>query len=318
MATPSGLAGQVGYAQETTVGTGVTVTRFLPFISESIVSTRDRLESAAIIAGRSVITSNQWNGGNNTFGGDIQHELYRSGIGLLWTNALGAVATTGAGPYVHTFTPGTLTGKSLTVQVGRPDISGTVRPFTYAGSKITKWAVSCKAGEIASFAATFVAMSETTATALASSTFPTTAGRPFKFNHGTASIGGSAVNCRSFTLNGDNVLDEGRRFLGTQAIAEPLESGLRVYSGTMELEFADLTQYNRWTAGTEVAIVFTFTAGADVMTFTMNARIDGESPSVTGPGILLQQIPFKAIATPAGADSTALTVVYTTSDPTPT
>lgn len=319
MALASGVAGQIGYAQETVVGTAVTVTRFLPFISESLKADRVRLESAGIIAGRSVLTSNQWNGGNITVSGDVQHELYRSGIGLLLTNCFGTVATTGAGPYVHTFTPiaGSLGGKGLTVQVGRPDTGGVVRPFTYTGCKITKWALACKAGEIASFACSFVSMGEAVTTpTLAAASFPATTGRPFKFNHGALTIGGSAVNVKSITLNGDNVIDESRRFLGLQTIAEPLESGLRVYSGTMEVEFTDLTQYTRWQAGTEAAMVLTFTAGADILATTMNVRVDGETPSVTGPGLLLQQIPFKCVA--SGADTTAITMVYTTTDATPT
>lgn len=161
MALASGLASQLGFAVESVYGTAVTPTAFLPLKSESITHQRDRLESDGIIAGNRVLASTQWNGGNWTTSGDLALELYNRGLGKLFTVMFGAVTTTGAGPYTHTFTPGDLAGDSLTVQVGRPSVDGTVNPFTYAGVKVKSWDLSCNTGEIAQLKLSVLGQSET-------------------------------------------------------------------------------------------------------------------------------------------------------------
>lgn len=381
--TRTGLSAQIGYALETTVGTPVTVTAFVPLLSESFAQDRMRLESSGIIAGRRVLTSNQWNGGNVSVSGSVQHELYNRGLGKLFTAMFGDVTTTGAGPYTHTFTPGSLVGDALTVQVGRPATNGTVYPFTYAGMKVASWEIACAAGEIATVgldlvgqrefayrqvtdgvttsgsaaissstaafstddvgkpisgtgipsgatiatvtsatAATLSANATATGTsitftigvALASATYPASI-KPLKFNHAAITIGGSTVNVRSLSISGDNGLNSDRRFLGSQYISEPLEASLRNYSGTLDVEFTDLTQYTRFVAGTEAAMVASFTSGADSVTITTNVRFDGTSPQVGGPEIVGQSLPFKCVA--SSTDSSAITAVLVNSDSTP-
>jgi hypothetical protein len=313
MALGSGMAAQIGFATETVYGTGVTPTVFLPLVSEGLTNQVERLESAGIIAGRRVLTSNQWSAGNVTVSGDVELELYNRGLGKLFVTMFGAVVTTGAGPYTHVFTPGDLTGDSLTMQVGRPGTGGTVHPFTYSGCKIASWELACSAGEIATLKTSVVAQQETTGTALASATYPATI-KPLHFDHASVSLGGSAVLVKSFTLSGDNAMADDRRFLGTDLIAEPLEAGLRTYEGSLDIEFTDLTQYARYTAGTEVALSVVFTSGADVVTIAANVRLDGETPTVSGTDILEQSVGFKAVA--SGADSTAVTVTIVNADAT--
>lgn len=379
----TGIDAQIGYALESTVGTPVTVTAFLPLVSETLMQERARLESAGIIAGRTVLTSNQWNGGDITVSGSVQHELYNRGLGKLFTAMFGAVSTTGAGPYTHTFTPGDLTGDALTVQVGRPATNGTVYPFTYAGMKVASWEIACSAGEIATLgldlvgsreidyrtvtdgvttsgsaaitsasasfnasdignpisgsgipsgttiasvtsatAATLSANATASATgvtftlgiALAAASYPASI-KPLKFNHAAVTLGGSSVNVKSLTVAGNNGLDDARRFLGNQRISEPLETALREYTGTLEVEFTDLTQYRRFVTGSEAALVASFTSGADSVTITSNVRIDGSTPQVAGREILTQSLPFKCVA--SSTDSSAITVALVNGDSTP-
>jgi len=379
----TGMDAQIGYALESTVGTPVTVTAFLPLISETLMQDKTRLESAGIIAGRRVLTSDQWNGGNVTVSGSVQHELYNRGLGKLFTAMFGAVSTTGSGPYTHTFTPGDLTGDALTVQVGRPATNGTTYPFTYAGMKVSSWEIACSAGEIATLGldligqrefayrtvtdgvttsgstaissataafstddvgkpisgtgipsgATIASVTSATAAvlsanatasgtgvtftlgiALASASYPANI-KPLKFNHAAVTIGGSSVNVKSLSISGNNTLNSDRRFLGSQFISEPLEAGLREYSGTLDIEFTDLTQYTRFVAGTEAAMVASFTSGTDSVTITTNVRIDGSTPQVGGAEILSQSLPFKCVA--SSTDASAITVELVNGDSAP-
>lgn len=304
----SGLSAQIGYAEESVYGTGVTVTRFLPLVDESITHDRGRLESEGIIAGQKVTKSSQWNGGPITNGGDIGHELYDRALGLLFKHMFGAVNTTGAGPYTHVFSPGAIDGKSLTIQVGRPQVGGTVVPFTYAGCKIAEWELACTQGEIATLGLTIVAQSETIETALATASYPSGI-KPLKFNHGVIELAGSAVKATAVTISGSNGLKDDRRFIGDQQIGEPLEESLREYTGTVTCEWTSTAQYERFVDGDEVALELAFTAGDNSVTIAGNVRYDGGTPTVGGREVLTHDIPVKFIASTTDASAITATLV---------
>lgn len=154
MAIGSGISAQIGWAIETTAGTIVTPTVFNPLVSESLSIERARLESAGIIAGKRVMTSDQWNGGNITAGGDVGLELYNKNLHELFRGIMGA--TSGSGPY--TLTPGDLSDDVLTVQVGLPGVGGTVHPKTLGGCAVASWEIAGTAGEIVTLGATLAAM----------------------------------------------------------------------------------------------------------------------------------------------------------------
>ena len=160
MTLASGQAAQLGFAIETTAGTPVTPSQFVPLVDESIQATLGRLDSPAIIANRLTLDSDMWNGGDHEFAGDLGLELYTRGATTLFRAMFGTVNTTGAGPYTHTYSPGDLTADYLTVQVGRPSLDGTVNPFTYTGVAITSWELACAAGEIATLGLSVAAMGE--------------------------------------------------------------------------------------------------------------------------------------------------------------
>lgn len=317
MALKSGLAAQLGVKAETTYGTFVTPTRFYPIISESIKEEIDRMESDATVPGARLLNSAQWAAGNVSISGDIQTELYQAGMGALMKAAFGAVSTTGAGPYIHTFTPGDLDDDSLSIQVGRPDIAGTTQPFSLAGCKVTDWELSVDAGGLVTLTTSVVAQSLVTATALATASYGTGAATPFTFKHASATIAGSSAAIKKLSVKCSNGLDSDRRFIGDPLIAQPLEADRRTYEGTIDLEFESLTHMNRYRNATEVALVVTITAGASAsLVITMNVRFDGSTPEVDGRGIVQLSSPFTCIA--STTDASGFTAVLTSSDATPT
>ncbi len=287
MAIGSGLAAQLSFGLETTWGVAATLNKHLPFLNESLSQQIDRIQSQGIIPGNRTWRSDQWAPGNKTVGGDVGVELYDHGLGVLFRAMMGNAVTTGtAAPFTHTFEPGDLANDSLTVQVGKPATSGTVHPFTYLGCQVASWELACAQGDIATLGLTLAAREETRAIALATPAIPA-ALRPLSFNHGTLSVGGVAVaNVRSCRLAGTNGLDVERRFFNAGGlIAQPIQTELANFTGTLESELTDLTGYDRFLSGAEAALSLKFTLGANSVEIVGNVRTDGETPQVAGKGI---------------------------------
>lgn len=302
----SGLSAQFGFREETVFGTPVVVNEFLPVISESITRQETFVESEAIIAGRRVLTSNQWGGGPVTISGDVDLELTSLDVDTLIKHMMGTRTGTGATATPWVASAGDLAGQGLTVQIGRPDVGGTVRAFTYAGVKIPTWELSCSAGQIARLRlGVFGTVEETTATGLATASYTANV-RPFAWNHAVVSLAGTPTNVKSFRLTASNGQDLDRRFLGTKLPAQPFEADLREFTGSLVCEFSSLTDYQRFVNRTESALLIVFTDGVRTFTITANVRYDGDTPTVGGKGILEQALPFKCVA--SGADTTALTL----------
>lgn len=317
MALKSGLAAQVGLKTETTWGTAVAVDRFTPLISESMTEKIERLESAGIAPGARVLRSGQWATGNVEVSGDLGFELYQQGMGLWFRHMFGAVSTSGAGPYTHTFTPGDMSDDHFTLQIGKPDVAGTVQPFTYAGCKVTEWELAAKAGELVTLGVSVVGKDLATGTSLATASYGIGSGLPFSFAHASVTVGGSAAYVKEITLKGSNGLAVDRRGIGSAYIKEPLEAELRAYEGEMVCEFESLTQMNLFRNGTENALVLTIDAGsAAKCVITTNVRYDGSTPEVQGRGVTELKVPFKCLG--PSTDAGAITAVLTNSDATPT
>lgn len=319
MTLKSGLAAQFGFAAEATTapGTRVTPTRFVEFVSEDIKYDKQRIESMSIRASRR-LGSGRWAAGIEEAAGSFSMELGPQGTGLLFKHALGAVSTTGAGPYVHTFTPGTLDDKTLTIQVGRPSLDGTVNPVDYLGCSITNWTLAAEVNQFLSAQWNIYGMTELVDQSLATASYPT-GYSPFVFTQGTLNIASSGFCVQSINLAMDNGLATGRhRICGTNNSRPKvaLENGMRNYGGAISADFESMTAYNRFRNGTEAALSLEFDAGTSAkLVIAGNVRFDGETPTVSGPELLTQSLPFKFISTTS--DAAAFTVTLTNSDSTP-
>jgi hypothetical protein len=320
---PSGLSAQLMTAEETTYGTGVTPDRAYEFRQESLKESIERIESTALRAGTRLQRSDRWKIGKRSVAGDVTMELANQGFGRWWKHALGKVVTTQPASvpsptvYLHTFTPGDLP-ESLTIQVGRPDVGAVVRPFTYTGCTLPAWTLECTVGEFATFGATILGRTGTTATALATAAYPVGLD-VVPFVSGTLTVDGEPVDVKSFTMQGVNALTEERYFLGSPFRKRPLEAGMRLITGTFEPEFEGLDAYAAFIAGAEAELELYFVGSIieDALPYftrvTANIRYDDGTPTVGGPQVLLNPIPYKVIDN----GTLSLQVEYQTSDATP-
>lgn len=306
------MAGQVGWKSESTYGTGVVVDTFMPVNSADMSIDEGYLRSAAIRAGRR--TRDPGRLGAKTIGGSVEMELPNTSIASLLLHLFGAVSTTGAGPYEHTFTPGAHLGKSLTLQVGIEDSAGTVQPFTLTGTKVGGWNIACSVGELATLSFDYSSRDYATDTALATATYASGL-TPFTFIEGAITVNGSAVaSAKSATLSTAKGLKDDRHVIGSRLIREQLEQDHFDITTEITADFDNLTLFNLIAAGTQVASVFTFDNGTETLVITCSGQIVGDAPSLTNPGIEEQTI--KLDHSSGTSDADAITAVLTNSEAT--
>lgn len=306
------MAGQVGWKTEAVYGTGVVVDTFMPVLSANMTIDEGYLRSAAIRAGRRTRSPGRL--GAKTVGASVDMELPNTSIATLLKHMLGDVDTTGAGPYVHTFTPGEHSGLSMTVQVGIEDSGGTVRPFTLTGSKVNQASISCSVGELAQMSADITAQDYTTGTALAAASYASGL-VPFTFIEGAVTVNGSAVaSARSATLNINKGLKTDRYVLGSRLIREQVEQDHFEVTTEITADFDSLTLFDLIAAGTQVESTLTFDNGTETLVVTTHGQIIGDPPSLTNPGIEEQTIRLDHSSATSDADT--ITVVLTNSEAT--
>jgi hypothetical protein len=306
MAIGSGIGSQLGIATETTFNTPVTVSTFYEFTNESINYNKNISVGLGLRAGGQVARSGRRVVTTSDATGDINLDLPTKGLGLLLSYAMGGTVQTSG-----TYTLGDVYGKSFTAQVGVPQYGGTVTPKTIAGCKISSFEISAAQSAIATGRFTIDGASFTTATSLATASFPSN-NSVFHFAQGAITVDGSSVaNIKDFTLSVDNVLKTDRFNLGSAGIkAEQIINGFRAITGSLTAEFTDTTLLAKFLADTSAALVLTFSGpSSSVLSITLPAvKFDGEAPQVGGPEVIDINFTFQAYDN--GTDQ-PLTIVYT-------
>ncbi len=305
-----------------------TVSRFYDYNSESLKLAVKRIESAGLRAATRVQRSDRWAVNLEGGAGDTTAEVQSRGFGIFLKHMLGAIST--AGPtdssFTHTATVGPLTGLSFTTQVGKPFTpSQVVQPFTQQGMKIGKWELSSSVDGLCDLKITWVYQNESVTVPLAVASYP--AAELFSFAGAMIQIGGLEVDVTKVTITGDNKLAEKRRYLRSSTLMkEPIEDGLRDYAFTVDLDFTDLSMYQRYTsltaAGAMASLSASWTAPTLIgvttypsLTYSAPiARQDGETPTVTGPKLLTQAVPFKVLN---NGSASPVSFAYVTLDSTP-
>lgn len=309
--TASGFDSQVGYALESPSGTYTAPTRTLEHVSASLELQIDRIESKGIRATRR--HQGRWYPGAQRVVGKIKHEASVANMALIVRQLMGAAGVSGAGPYTHTLTPGPLVETStLTIQVIKPDEGGVNRVHSYLGCHLDGGTLTSKVGEIANIELDVFGQHLDVGQSAAAAAYPA-AWAPFTFLHGTLSLFGSAYEFDEIQINWKNNLQTNRHVHRATTPARPKvskESGWREWTGSLKSDYFDLTQLNRFIAGTEGALSLVFNAGASAqMTIAGNVRYDGKDPSIDGAQMTKFDLPFKFVSTTSDAAAMTVTII---------
>lgn len=326
MTTGTGIDAQLGFAEESTYGTFVAPTRFFEFLSAAIKADVGKIYGQGLGRGR-VERSDRMATYVKGAAGSIELEVQTKGFGFFFKHMLGAVATAqpdaAGNPTVykqtHTLDPDALRGKSLTVQVGLPSTNGTVNPFNYPGTKILSWELVAALDEALKLKLNVDAKTEERTSPLASKSFPAGASL-LTFVNGALTIGGASVDVDEVTLAGDNGLNAGRRGLGNTK-REQLGGGRAMLTGNLTKDFENTTLYADFISGATAQLVLTFTGPTITGTYPYLLKVTlpaitytGETPSVEGPDVVKQGVPFKVLD---NGTNQPITLEYQTTDTTP-
>lgn len=322
------LGSQLGVKNEGTYGTAVTVDRFFEFVKADVKEEMATIKSKGLRASHRVHRSDRGVRVRKGATGMVEMEVLSKGFGWWLLHMLGATGT--AGPtdsgYTHTGTIASLLGDSFTCQLNKIlHPAGTDQAITAEGCKVAKWSLSCGVDGLLMFSADIVAEDATTATALASASYASSA-ENLSWAGGAVTIGGAATAVTDFKIEVDNKLDAGRHKQRSSTLRqEPVEAEWREIKWELTADFESLTQYNRAKtailADATAAIVATWTAptliGAAVypsLSVTIDeALFEEKENAVEGPEPL--QIKFSGTGGYDGSAS-AVTVVYVSADAT--
>ena len=282
MPTGSGLDAQIGFGTEATVGTGITVNKFTTFNSADLSFDPTYLEGTGLQSGRRYKSVNQVGIARRSATGKVEVPVMTKGFGWYWQHLIGSagtasVVTGGTLAYEQYHTPGPLWGKSFTTQVGKPEpATGTVKPFTYNGCKALDWTLTFQDNAKTLLDFTVDAWDESTATALATATYPTNntqwdfsnvtafniGGTPTTTSGKTTVSGGSPVTAvvTSLSLAGKNNLSNQRYGLGSAGVKrEQLENDFHEITGTFKAEYSSTNFVNQFDAGSSTTLQITNT-----------------------------------------------------------
>lgn len=323
MSIRAGLAHQLGIAAETTYGTAVTADHFYEDVSCEMTLVQEEIESASLRAGNMVLRDDRRVNDRQGVEGSIELEVMTKGFGLWFLHMLGAVAIStpsgGTTTRLHRHTLADLYGKSLTIQGGTPDVSGTVQPFNWLGCKIGSWELSQETGGLLMLNLTLDGQDEDAdgTPALASASYPDR--DLFDFGQCAVTVAGSAFDATSLSVACDNALNTERRFLRASTLKkEPIHENLREITGELVGEFESMTAYNRFVSKTAAAVEFAWTGAVIEGSFNYKLVVTlpvviftGQTPSVGGPGIVAQSLPFKVLN---DGSAEPITIDYYTTD----
>jgi len=333
MSIGSGLAGSFGYAAESTYGTYVAPTKFLEFDKESFSKKKTIVQGGGLAGGRGVQLGSRRVVSVVEGNGSIDLEVANKGMGLLFQNLLGGTptvvqqATTAA--WLQTHTLGDNVGKSLTCQVGVPDTTGTIRPYSFLGGKVLSAAFSCGVKGILNSTWEFDFQNVSEIQVLAAPSYATGLA-PFHGGQLAVKIGtfGSEAAITGVTKvdvkferpqNTDRFYANAAGAPGTKS--EPLWSDFFKISGSLEQDFTDKTSLaDKFAADTSTSLILEWVGPTIASTFKETFRIklpmtffDSGTPDVSDTDITNTKYAFTA---QYDGTNSAATIEYMSTDTT--
>ena len=314
----------VGYKVESTYGTGVTVDRFIEFLSEELTQDNEYIDSEGLRVGGIGVDLSRRTLGKVMAGGSLEFEWVTRGLGTMVQAMLGAntSALRSGSIYQQVGIPATTDPMpAFTIQKGIPPVGGgATLPHTFLGCVVDNWSLSAEAGGALTGKVEWVAKEMVTATTYAAPSYVASP-RTFAFPHVTISIGvngthtltvptstalGSTTatalsNINKIEVTGKNNPDDGGFNSGGagKRTRRPVY-GMREFAGSLTAEFDAVTLRDYYLNQSDLHMVITFTSdqdtgfgtGAVLQIVIPSLRLKGKVPSSNKGDVIEQDIDF--------------------------
>lgn len=251
MAVGSSLTDQIGIARETTWNTyaapdhwllPVTKPDFEPH--EEFVET---LPYGQIVMREEDVRQREFGGT-----GTIEVDARTSGIGILLEAIFGLATTIGTNPYTHTFGLVANPGLSYTVQQGRTQIDGTIKPFNFTGCVCTSLELNITMQQNPRLIATWDVGGHETTTVLATPSYPSGA-QAFSYIDGAITKDSVSACFQSLRIKATRAMNTNRQCIGGTK-RQQIGNGEIVIDGDAVVEFETTGDYAKFRAGTVAAL----------------------------------------------------------------
>lgn len=302
---------QIGLAKESAYGTAVTVTRFFDYINDSLDYKKGVVQSRAIRGGKAPRTDLRCTYTENA-GGDIELEPLTKGAGLWWEMLMGTGVSTKIGAttvYQQLFT---LADEmpSYTIQKGIPRVAGsTVDPFTFKGCVASEWTARFGNTDPLTASVTVDGREVTTATGLASASYPTgaslfcfagaslysgsiTAPTTTELGAGNATL----ASVQSGSLSVKHNL-QGSRPLGGGGLKGKPTPGMRDITASLEVDYDATTWTTALLGDSTVGLVVTYEGATIETTYKYTVqfvlpflKVESELPKPNGGEVIRQRV----------------------------
>lgn len=317
MAIGSGAGAYFGVSPESTWGTYVAPTRFLP--GDFTVTPQHTTQSvgggaaAGRLAPLDQVETQKW--GTGHYEGDV----LRTGFGLLLQHVAGGSAApvqqAATAAYLQTHVLGDNYGKGLSAQAVVPNVPGTAYPFTGYGGKVASTTFSCAKGEKLKIASDLWFQKVDEVQAAAAAGYSATQGAlPFHWAQMSLKLGAfgaeasvqgvkgvSATIARG--MNTDDAFYAGNAGLPSQPVmaAGDLDSLIPV-TGTIDIDLMTKADfYDRFTGHTNTSLVWDFTGPIIASTYAYLFQLacpkvyfDVTDVAVSGANVTGGSVPFTA------------------------
>ena len=305
----------LGFGIESVYGTGVTATRWVEYLDESLDYRKNTKQGLGLRVGSRVARSGRRVVPTHDGGGDFSMEAVSKGMGLIWAACMGAGTSTlvSAATYQQVFTLGDAPA-SLTIQKGLARRDGTVDPYTFVGSTIDSFELSFANADIVKLKATVDSRDMLTATAYAAPTYAT-APNLFHFAGGSVSSGtltpptgttlasGTTVvaDVRGGSVNVNRNLKTDQYNIGGAGLKSKPVGGLTGITGKVDIEYDSAVFRDAVIADSPMNLILTWTAGAlgvgmeTLQVVIPEIKFDSEIPKTNGTDLIIQSMSFDGL-----------------------
>lgn len=311
MATAFGTNAWMGFAEESTFRTPVAATKWLNIVEEALKGEHSFISKPTLASP----SASQRTRSKKNVSGTVKANLGYEGFERIFKHAMGAVATTGAGPYSHAFSLATALPTGLTVEINRDAAAiGGSSSFQYAGCQIDSLTIRQDVEAIAEIEVSFLG-SDFANIAVSTPTFPTFYQVDWE-NVALFTFGGAVIKARNFEFTIGNALADDRYILGARTRIGLGRSGPREVTGKFEAEFDSLATYALYrdlSVGPNVLQVIWSNglSGADAKSITLIAPsclMTAGEPSVSDAGPVYVTYEFQAYQLSTANDEVTIVI----------